>query len=74
MPFYDYRCLKCGETRTVQKSMADPDPKFHLALFDMTAEGYPDTVCNGELEQVLSVATIKFKGRGWYVTDYGKGK
>jgi hypothetical protein len=23
---------------------------------------------------VLSATTIKFKGRGWYVTDYGKGK
>jgi hypothetical protein len=30
--------------------------------------------CGGEVEQVLSAATIKFKGRGWYVTDYGKGK
>ena len=64
MPCYDYRCLKCGETVEMHKRMSDPDTKFHGG----------NSGCGGELEQVLSVATIKFKGRGWYVTDYGKGK
>jgi putative FmdB family regulatory protein len=64
MPWYEYRCHKCGETVEIQKPMAQDDPKFHGG----------DSGCGGGLEQVLSVATIKFKGRGWYCTDYGKGK
>ena len=60
---YDYHCHKCGETVTMQKKMSAPDPKFHGG----------NSNCGGELEQVISASVIKFKGRGWYCTDYGKG-
>jgi len=28
--------------------------------------------CGGKLEQLISSPAIKFKGSGWYVTDYAK--
>ncbi len=28
--------------------------------------------CGGELEQLISAAAVRFKGAGWYVTDYAK--
>jgi putative FmdB family regulatory protein len=64
MPAYDYRCQKCGETLEIHKHMYEPDPKFHG----------DSSICGGDLEQVISPTQIKFKGRGWYCTDYGKGK
>ncbi len=30
--------------------------------------------CGGELEKVLSAPAIQFKGSGWYITDYARGK
>lgn len=29
--------------------------------------------CGGELERVISAPAFQFKGKGWYVTDYGRG-
>jgi hypothetical protein len=29
--------------------------------------------CGGELERLISVPALQFKGTGWYVTDYGTG-
>ena len=28
--------------------------------------------CGGELERLISLPAIQFKGTGWYVTDYGR--
>jgi predicted nucleic acid-binding Zn ribbon protein len=30
--------------------------------------------CGGALEKLVSTSAIKFKGSGWYVTDYARGK
>ncbi len=30
--------------------------------------------CGGVLEKLLSPPAIHFKGSGWYVTDYARGK
>jgi len=60
MPLYDYRCHQCGETFEVIQKFSDELLKTH--------EG-----CGGELERLVSVPAIQFKGTGWYVTDYGKG-
>jgi putative FmdB family regulatory protein len=59
MPLYDYRCHQCGETFEVRQKFADPVLTIH--------EG-----CGGELERLISVPAIQFKGTGWYVTDYGR--
>ena len=60
MPMYDYRCHQCGETFEVIQKFADEPLKTH--------EG-----CGGEVERLISLPALQFKGTGWYVTDYGKG-
>lgn len=57
---YDYRCHQCGETFEVIQKFADEPLKTH--------EG-----CGGEVERLISLPALQFKGTGWYVTDYGKG-
>jgi putative FmdB family regulatory protein len=59
MPLYDYRCHHCGETFEVRQKFADALLTVH--------EG-----CGGELERLISLAALQFKGTGWYVTDYGR--
>jgi putative FmdB family regulatory protein len=59
MPLYDYRCDHCGETFEVRQKFADPVLTVH--------EG-----CGGELERLISLSALQFKGTGWYVTDYGR--
>jgi putative FmdB family regulatory protein len=61
MPLYDYRCHKCGETFEVRQKFSDALLKDH--------EG-----CGGELERLISAPALQFKGTGWYVTDYARGK
>jgi putative FmdB family regulatory protein len=60
MPLYDYRCHKCGETFEVKQKFADEPLQTH--------EG-----CGGEVERLISVPALQFKGTGWYVTDYARG-
>jgi putative FmdB family regulatory protein len=59
LPLYEYQCKKCHSlTERIQK-FSDP----------------PLTVCphcGGELEKLLSAAAVRFKGSGWYATDYAK--
>jgi putative FmdB family regulatory protein len=59
MPLYDYRCHHCGETFEVRQKFAEPVLTVH--------EG-----CGGELERLISLPALQFKGTGWYVTDYGR--
>ena len=61
MPLYEYRCQDCGETIEVIQKFSDSP------LSECEA-------CGGALERLLSPSAIKFKGSGWYVTDYGKHK
>ena len=58
MPLYDYRCHQCGETFEVRQHFADALLTVH--------DG-----CGGELERLISLSALQFKGTGWYVTDYG---
>ncbi len=59
MPLYEYQCKKCHSlTERIQK-FSDPP---------LTACPH----CGGELEQLLSAPAVRFKGSGWYVTDYAR--
>ena len=59
MPIYEYRCSKCGRVfEALQK------------FSDAPLERHPE--CGGEVERLISTAALKFKGSGWYVTDYAK--
>lgn len=61
MPIYEYRC-----------------PKGHLVeLFHRMDEPAPEAceVCGaGPMEKVLHPVPVFFKGKGFYSTDYGRGK
>ena len=58
MPLYEYQCDHCGEIFEIIQKFSDP-PLFECEL------------CGGKLERLLSPPAIRFKGDGWYVTDYG---
>jgi putative FmdB family regulatory protein len=59
MPLYDYQCHQCGETFEVRQKFAEAVLTLH--------EG-----CGGELERLISLPALQFKGTGWYITDYGR--
>ena len=59
MPLYEYRCRRCGAQLEKIRKFSDPPLT--------TCEE-----CGGDLEQLLSAPAIQFKGKGWYITDYGK--
>ena len=61
MPLYEYKCHRCDKTFEVMQRFSDAPLTTH--------EG-----CGGEVERLLSAPALQFKGSGWYVTDYGKGK
>lgn len=59
MPLYEYRCEDCGKiSEVIQKFSDDPLTKC--------------TDCGGELHRLLSAPAIRFKGSGWYVSDYAR--
>ncbi|MGD1147090.1 MAG: FmdB family zinc ribbon protein [Thermoanaerobaculaceae bacterium] len=59
MPLYEYRCTSCGErTEVLQRLGATPLSQC--------------SHCGGTLQKLISASALKFKGTGWYVTDYAK--
>ena len=62
MPLYEYKCQSCGDVFEVIQKFSDTP----LAVHDK---------CGGAVERLISPSALKFKGTGWYVTDYArKGK
>jgi putative FmdB family regulatory protein len=59
MPLYEYECKKCDQRFERIQKFSDPHMKK-----------CPD--CGGAIEQVISAPAVRFKGSGWYVTDYAK--
>ena len=59
MPLYEYECQECGHRTEVIQRLDDPP----LAVCPS---------CGGKVERLLSAPAFKFKGSGWYVTDYAK--
>jgi putative FmdB family regulatory protein len=57
VPLYEYKCLKCGRHTDKIEAVAGP----HLKKCPH---------CGGKVESVITAPAIKFKGSGWYVTDY----
>ncbi len=59
MPLYEYLCEACGWTVEVIQRVSEP----------------PLTVCErcgSRLKKLLSPPAVRFKGSGWYVSDYGR--
>lgn len=61
MPLYEYKCHTCGQVFEVMQKFSDQPLTTH--------DG-----CGGAVERLLSSPALQFKGSGWYVTDYAKGK
>jgi len=59
MPVYEYRCTSCGERTEAKQHVGDP-PLSKCPR------------CGGALEKVISAPALRFKGSGWYVTDYAR--
>jgi putative FmdB family regulatory protein len=60
MPLYEYRCNSCGAVFEVIQKFSEEPLKTHAQ-------------CGGEVERLISLSALQFKGSGWYVTDYAKG-
>jgi putative FmdB family regulatory protein len=59
MPLYEYQCKKCHHRfEKIQK------------FSDSHVKKCPE--CGGPIEQLVSAPAVRFKGSGWYVTDYAK--
>ncbi|MGH9579959.1 MAG: FmdB family zinc ribbon protein [Terriglobales bacterium] len=59
MPMYEYQCKKCKHRFERIRKFSDAPLKRCPA-------------CGGALEQLLSASAVRFKGTGWYVTDYAR--
>jgi len=56
---YEYECRKC--LRRFEKIERFSDAPQTLC-----------TECGGQIERLVSAPAIRFKGTGWYVTDYAR--
>ena len=61
MPRYDYRCTACGHQFELRQSF-DSDPVAECLK------------CGAPSNRKIHAPPVIFKGSGWYVTDYGKGR
>lgn len=62
MPTYEYECLSCGNHFDAFQKMSD-------ARLDKCIS------CQGSVRRVVSGGSgLIFKGSGFYITDYAKGK
>ncbi|MEX1311771.1 MAG: FmdB family zinc ribbon protein [Candidatus Sulfomarinibacteraceae bacterium] len=60
MPLYEYQCEECEHRYERIERASSP----HNGTCPS---------CGGEARRLLGAPALKFKGSGWYVTDYGKG-
>ena len=60
MPIYEYRCER-GHTFEVMQRMTD-DPLTSCST------------CEAPVQRVFHPVAVHFKGKGFYTTDYGRGK
>ncbi len=62
MPTYEYECLSCGT---------------HFDAFQRMSDSHLDRCvqCKGTVRRIVSGGSgLIFKGSGFYITDYAKGK
>ncbi len=61
MPLYEYQCDGCGSVFEVMQKFSDTPLTVHEQ-------------CGGQVHRLLSAPALQFKGSGWYITDYARGK
>ena len=61
MPIYEYQCKDCGHRLEALQKISD-DPLKHCPA------------CNSDgLQKLISAASFRLKGGGWYETDFKTG-
>jgi putative FmdB family regulatory protein len=60
MPLYEYLCRTC-------------EHRFERIEKPSTMHDGVCPECGGAADRLLGAPALKFKGAGWYATDYGKG-
>ena len=61
MPIYEYQCQECSHTLEALQKMSD-DPLTICPQCDKSA-----------LKKLVSAASFRLKGSGWYETDFKSG-
>ncbi len=61
MPIYEYQCRRCEHRFELIQKFSDKPRKRS-----------PE--CSGTVDRLISPPAIRFKGSGWYVTDYANKK
>lgn len=61
MPLYEYQCEKCGSVFEKMQRFSDEPLTVHED-------------CGGAVHRLLTAPALQFKGTGWYITDYARGK
>ena len=61
MPIYEYQCRRCEHRFELIQKFSDKPRKR-----------CPE--CSGTVDRLISPPAIRFKGSGWYVTDYANKK
>lgn len=64
MPIYEFQCEKCNHQFEWFGFISKP---FKI-------ESISCEKCNGPTKRILSISNFHLKGKGWYKTDYKKGK
>jgi putative FmdB family regulatory protein len=59
MPLYEYRCTGCGKRIEVLQRLGEE------RLTECPS-------CHGLLERLVSASALRFKGSGFYITDYAR--
>ena len=59
MPLYEYECRRCRHRFERIQKYSDP-----------LARKCPS--CKGSVRKLISAPGIRFKGTGWYITDYAR--
>ena len=59
VPLYEYECQDCHFRFEKLQRLSDPPPPK-----------CPE--CGGKISQLVSASAVRFKGSGWYATDYAR--
>lgn len=61
MPTYEYKCRGCGKRFEKRQNFSDAPLTQH------------EECGSHDVERLISVPALQFKGTGFYITDYAKG-
>jgi predicted nucleic acid-binding Zn ribbon protein len=78
MPFYTFKCPSCDSEKELLQNMGSPNPKCEECACCGCNRADGTCGCDGKMKSIemtrvfKSVGKPKFKGKGFYETDYKK--